>query len=101
MSWRLEVRHTTGYRYDTEVSRSYNEARLTPLTGLGQTTIEARVDTAPHCRQQRYWDYWGTQVTAFDLHVPHSALEVTATSVVNTADPTEPVDVPSWQDLAG
>jgi uncharacterized alpha-E superfamily protein len=27
MSWRLRVRHTTGYRYDTEVRASYNEAR--------------------------------------------------------------------------
>lgn len=96
MSWRLRVRHTTGYRYDTEVSRSYNEARLLPLTGLEQTTIEARVETTPACRQQRYWDYWGTQVTAFDLHVPHSALEVTATSVVDTADAVEPKDPPGW-----
>lgn len=100
MSWRMKVRHTTGYRYDAEVSRSYNEARLTPLTGLEQTTLDARVVTAPDCRQQRYWDYWGTQVTAFDLHVPHSALEVTATSVVDTAGAVEPSEVPAWSLLA-
>ena len=33
MSWRLRIRHTTGYRYDTEVASSYNEARLAPQTG--------------------------------------------------------------------
>lgn len=98
---RLRVRHDTGYRYDTEVSRSYNEARLTPVTDLVQTTLEARVLTRPDCRQQRYWDYWGTQVTAFDLHVPHDELEVQATSVVDTGPPVEPEDVPTWSLYAG
>jgi len=98
---RVRVRHDTGYRYDTEVSRSYNEARLIPVTGLGQTTLEALVLTTPDCRQQRYWDYWGTQVTAFDLHVRHTELEVQATSVVDTGNPAEPVDVPTWSLYAG
>jgi transglutaminase-like putative cysteine protease len=98
---RLKVRHVTGYRYDTEVSRSYNEARLIPITGLEQTTLDARVQTRPDCRQQRYWDYWGTQVTAFDLHVPHTELEVTALSTVDTGGTEEPADVPTWSLYAG
>lgn len=97
MTWRSGIRHTTGYRYDTEVTRSYNEARLLPLTGVEQTTLEARVETRPDCRQQRYWDYWGTQVTAFDVHVAHDALEVTATSVVDTREPVEPKDPVGWE----
>ena len=96
MSWRLRVRHTTGYRYDAPVLASYNEARLTPVTDVDQLTLDARVVTTPDARQQRYWDYWGTQVTAFDLHVPHDALEVTATCTVDTADEKHP-DVPSWK----
>ena len=96
MSWRLSVRHTTGYRYDTVVTRSYNEARLLPVTGVEQSTLSALVETVPVCRQQRYWDYWGTEVTAFDLHVPHSELEVTATSVVDTATASLPADPPTW-----
>jgi transglutaminase-like putative cysteine protease len=98
---RLRIEHTTGYRYDTEVSRSYNEARLLPVTGLEQTTLEARVQTRPEVRQQRYWDYWGTQVTAFDLHVPHTELEVRATSLVDTGAGVEPRDVPTWSLYAG
>lgn len=98
--WRLKVDHTTGYRYDAEVSRSYNEARLLPLTCLEQTTLEARVQTRPDSRQQRYWDYWGTQVTAFDVHVPHTELEVSARSVVDTSAPSEPRDVPGWDAYA-
>ena len=93
MSWRLRVKHTTGYRYDTTVRSSYNEARLTPVTDPLQLVLESSVRTAPATSQHRYWDYWGTQVTSFDLHVPHDSLEVTAVSVVDTAPaPAEPVD---------
>ena len=96
MSWRLRVRHTTGYRYDTEVRASYNEARLTPQTGPAQLTLESRVDVSPPARQQRYWDYWGTQVTSFDLSTPHRELEVTAESVVETADAAPPPTGATW-----
>lgn len=96
MSWRLQVRHTTGYRYDTEVTASYNEARLVPQTGPVQLTLESRVQTSPPARQQRYWDYWGTQVTSFDVSTPHRELEVTAFSVVETADAGPPPTGATW-----
>jgi transglutaminase-like putative cysteine protease len=96
MSWRLRVRHSTGYRYDAPVLASYNEARLTPVTDVDQLTLEARVVTVPDAKQQRYWDYWGTQVTAFDIHALHDALEVTATCVVDTADHHPVTDPPGW-----
>jgi len=84
MSWRMAVRHVTGYRYTKDVAASYNEARLTPLSTNNQLTIDARLDVEPPTRLFRYWDYWGTMVHAFDLHVPHRELVVTATSVVET-----------------
>ena len=96
MSWRLKVRHSTGYRYDAPVVASYNEARLTPVTDVDQLTVDARFETVPGTKQQRYWDYWGTQVTAFDVHVPHSELEVTATCTVDTADARSVGRVPTW-----
>jgi transglutaminase-like putative cysteine protease len=95
MSWRMRIRHTTGYRYDAPVLASYNEARLTPVTDVDQLTLDARVVTTPDAQQRRYWDYWGTQVTVFDLHTPHDALEVTATATVDTADERQP-EVPGW-----
>ena len=98
MSWRLRIRHTTGYRYDTEVASSYNEARLVPQTEPSQLTIESTVTTSPGASQQHYWDYWGTQVTAFDVHEPHAELEVTATSLVDTSEPREPVPM-TWSAL--
>ncbi len=97
MSWRLRVRHATGYRYDAPVVSSYNEARLTPQTEPRQLTLEARVETTPGAAQFRYWDYWGTQVTAFEVPEPHDALAVVVTSVVETSPPEDlPADGPGW-----
>ena len=50
-------------------------------------------------RQYRYVDYWGTAVTAFDLHAPHTELEVTSSSVVETDVDSRPADAVTWDDL--
>jgi transglutaminase-like putative cysteine protease len=44
MSWRLKLRHVTGYQYAGPVSASYNEARLTPLTLPWQTTLFSQLE---------------------------------------------------------
>ena len=84
MAWRLRIKHRTGYSYAGKVKSSYNEARMTPLTDSTQTTLESRLEISPPAGTHRYRDYWGTEVTSFDLHTPHSELEVTATSLVET-----------------
>jgi transglutaminase-like putative cysteine protease len=61
--------------------------------------IVSRVETTPATRAFRYTDYWGTTVTAFDLHAPHTELAVTVTSVVETADAVEPVRTATWAEL--
>lgn len=81
---RLAILHRTGYRYGGNVSMSYNEARMTPLTTPTQTTLEARIEVDPAANTYRYWDYWGTQVTAFEVRESHEQLEVTAHSLVET-----------------
>ena len=82
--WRMRVVHATGYAYKSPVTASFNEARLTPRSDSRQNVILNRVETVPATRSYRYVDYWGTAVTAFDLHAPHTELEVTASSVVET-----------------
>ncbi|MFC4127559.1 transglutaminase family protein [Nocardia rhizosphaerae] len=101
MSWRIRVVHTTGYVYDAPVTRSFNEARLTPRADSRQNVILNRVETVPATRSYRYTDYWGTAVTAFDLHAPHTELEVTGSSVVETEPFAEPAGELSWDDLRG
>ena len=97
--WRLRVVHTTGYAYQSAVTASYNEARLTPRSNTRQNVILNRVETIPATRSYRYIDYWGTAVTAFDLHAPHTDLTVTSSSVVETEQPEPPVTDVGWGDL--
>ncbi|WP_084759465.1 transglutaminase family protein [Nocardia mangyaensis] len=99
MSWRIRVVHTTGYVYDAPVTRSFNEARLTPRADSRQNVILNRVETVPATRAYRYTDYWGTAVTAFDLHAPHTELEVTGSSVVETEPFSEPTEELTWEEL--
>jgi transglutaminase-like putative cysteine protease len=84
MSWRLGIRHTSAYSYVQDVVASYNEVRITPLTTVGQATINARVEVTPPARPISYRDYWGTLVHAFDVHVPHRELVVVGSSIVET-----------------
>lgn len=105
MGWRLRIKHVTGFGYSGTAQASYNEARLTPLTLAaadgqpGQTTLFSHVETAPSTSTQRYWDYWGSQVTAFDLQRPHQQLKVIATSLVETNEaPPMPVGL-DWAGL--
>jgi transglutaminase-like putative cysteine protease len=83
-SWRLRIQHRTGFTYGSEVQASYNEARLTPCAERGQFLISSRIEVRPAARLTSYVDYWDTVVHAFDVHSPHSQLEVTATSLVDT-----------------
>lgn len=97
--WRMRVVHSTGYAYKSPVTASFNEVRLTPRSDSRQNVILNRVETVPATRSYRYVDYWGTAVTAFDLHAPHAELEVTSSSVVETEVGEKPEEIVSWDDL--
>ncbi|MDQ3577328.1 MAG: transglutaminase family protein [Actinomycetota bacterium] len=96
MTWRISVRHRTGYQYATAVRASYNEARMTPTSSRGQHLLESRLDITPGARPFRYLDYWGTAVDAFDVHVSHTELVVIASSVVETAGALDPMHGVGW-----
>lgn len=99
-AWRLEIRHTTGYRYATDVTASHNEVRLSPARTDRQWVLEHRVDVHPAARLARFEDYWGTVVHAFDLRRPHRELTVVATSHVETAAAPPPAtESVSWAAL--
>ena len=74
----LRIAHTTGFEYDGKANTSFNEARLTPLTTPGQIVVHTRVEVHPTPWAYTYRDYWGTQVTAFEVLDPHESLTVTA-----------------------
>jgi transglutaminase-like putative cysteine protease len=99
-SWRLRVRHRTGFTYAGKVASSYNEARMSPQNEARQSVLDARVEVWPPARTYRYEDYWGTVVTAFDVQVPHDELKVTAISTVETSAGSTSDELATWSELA-
>jgi transglutaminase-like putative cysteine protease len=97
---RLKIVHRTGFRYDGTVAASYNEARMTPMNTSAQTVLAARVSVDPVTWTFNYKDYWDTQVTAFDVLVPHSELAVISSSTVEVHAPLVPGRGVGWEGLA-
>ncbi len=101
MTWRVGIRHVTGYEYTQPVTSSYNEARITPISNDRQLVLESEVEVSPPASVYRYWDWWGTLVHSFDLHEPHDELVITGTSIVETSGPPAAPESPAtWADLA-
>lgn len=95
MSMQLRVVHTTEFEYDGLAAASYNQARMTPVTGPGQIVVHTRLDVHPKPWTSEYRDYFGSQVIAFEVLDPHEAMSVVATSTVQVdrgpaAPPTTP-----------
>jgi transglutaminase-like putative cysteine protease len=82
------------------VRSSYNEARLTPESSNRQTTLRSKVEIEPAATAYAYRDYWGSTVTAFDLHSPHSELAVTGTSIVEAGPDLAGHDRVGWSALS-
>ncbi len=101
MSMQLRITHTTGFEYDGKAVASYNQARLTPVTSPEQIVVHSKVEVHPKPWVYEYRDYFGSQVTSFEVLDPHDSMTVTATSTVRTdrAEPSDPVL--GWDDLAG
>src|SRR5215467_4795968 len=96
----FQVTHTTQYSYESPVSHSLNEVRLTPriLTSQEVRKTEVRVEPKPAFIYQRK-DYYGNEATSFELFERHDHLEVKAESVVDVkAESFAPVSSISWED---
>lgn len=95
------ISHNTGFTYDQSVSSSYNEARMTPTTSHRQVVLHTRLDVSPTPWLSSYTDYWGTAVTAFEVHELHHHLSVVATSAVDVSDARPvPVGLSWWEMLS-
>ncbi|MCU0301074.1 MAG: transglutaminase family protein [Candidatus Nanopelagicales bacterium] len=99
MTQRLSVVHTTRLTYQGDVRASFNEARMTPLSTSGQLMLRHDLTVTPVARIQRYTDYWGTAVEAFDVHIPHHTLTVVSTSVVDTVERWRQAPGVSWAEI--
>lgn len=100
MTQRLSVVHSTHMAYRGEVLASFNEARMTPMSTSGQLMLRHELTVSPMARLQRYTDYWGTAVEAFDVHTPHHSLNVLSTSVVDTVERWRGAPGATWAEIA-
>ena len=95
----LRVVHTTGYEYDGRALASYNQARLTPQTRPGQIVTHNRVAVEPTPWSHVYRDWFGNEVTAFEVLDPHRAMSVRSVSTVHTARATTGEPRLTWEEL--
>ena len=97
---RLRIKHSTGFHYAGEVTASYNEARMLPVSADGQLVLFSNLEILPISSHHSYVDYWGTRVSAFEVLTPHSELSLTATSLVEVRDRPHPAHRLEWTALA-
>ncbi|MBD7957628.1 transglutaminase family protein [Microbacterium sp. Sa4CUA7] len=97
---RLRIEHATGFTYPGDVSASYNEARMLPVSTENQFVLSSSLDIEPSSSVNQYVDYFGTRVASFDVLSGHTALSITARSLVEVRP--RPQDHPaiSWEALA-
>jgi transglutaminase-like putative cysteine protease len=97
---RLRIKHETGFHYDGEVTASYNEARMLPVSADGQLVLFSNLEILPISSHHSYVDYWGTRVSSFEILTPHKDLSLTATSLVEVRDRDHPDHALEWTALA-
>ena len=114
---KLEIVHSTRYRYSGPIAETVMEVRLRPMNGNGQRCLEFDLDVSSGIKPRSYRDGYGNDVHYFNVVRPHTRLVITSRSVVETgveldADPGEelvqdflrfrsPVkDVPGVRELA-
>jgi transglutaminase-like putative cysteine protease len=99
VGWRLLITHRTVVGYHGPARASYNEARMTPVQLPGQIVLETGLWTDAQVPVWTYRDYWGTQVSAFDVQAPHEELQITARATVETSEPAPPGEPLDWPEL--
>jgi len=96
------ITHRTEYRYEEDVTLSYGQLHLLPRELAHQRCISTEVRVEP--RAELYverLDYFGNRASYFEIHEPHQALTVTATSLVEVDELAAGVSLlgsRSWED---
>jgi transglutaminase-like putative cysteine protease len=81
---KLEIVHSTRYRYSGQIAESVMEVRLRPMDGNGQRCLDFKLDVSSGIKPRTYRDGYGNNVHYFNLVRPHTRLSVVSTSVVET-----------------
>jgi transglutaminase-like putative cysteine protease len=81
---KLEIVHSTRYRYSGPIAETVMEVRLRPMDGNGQRCLEFDLDVSSGIKPRTYRDGYGNHVHYFNLVRPHTRLIVTSRSIVET-----------------
>jgi transglutaminase-like putative cysteine protease len=81
---RLEIVHSTRYRYTAPIAETVMEVRLQPMDGNGQRCLDFRLELSHGIKPRTYMDGFGNNVHYFNLVKPHSGLSVVSRSTVET-----------------
>lgn len=81
---KLEIVHSTRYRYTGPIAETVMEVRLRPMDGNGQRCIEFNLELSHGIKPRTYVDGFGNHVHYFNLVRPHSGLSVVSRSTVET-----------------
>lgn len=96
---RLKIVHRTGFTYEIPATASYNEARMHPVSSNRQIVLSSNLSIQPAAVQHSYVDYWGTNVSTFEVLTPHTELSVTATSLVEVRAHDVVAPSTTWSEL--
>jgi transglutaminase-like putative cysteine protease len=96
----FHITHTTRYLYQAPVLHCLNEVRLTPRGLPGQDVRESRIRVVPEpAFMYRRKDYYGNDVTSFEVLEKHERLEAIAEGIVEVRrGATEPESSISWEE---
>jgi transglutaminase-like putative cysteine protease len=95
----FQVTHTTRYIYQTPVSHCLNEVRLTPRQLPDQHVRESAILVHPEPAFMHHrTDYYGNDVTSFEVFEKHDRLEAVAQSTVEVQPgPRQAAPSISWE----
>lgn len=84
---KLQIIHSTRYKYTGPIAETVMEVRLRPMDGGGQQCLDFRLELSHGIKARHYSDGYGNRVHYFNFVRPHSNLTVTSHSVVETGVP--------------
>jgi transglutaminase-like putative cysteine protease len=93
---KLQIVHTTRYRYSAPIAESVMEVRLRPMDGAGQRCLDFSLALTSGIKAREYVDGYGNSVHYFNLVRPHAGLSIVSRSTVETG---LEVDGDSGEDL--
>jgi transglutaminase-like putative cysteine protease len=81
---KLEIVHSTRYRYSGPIAETVMEVRLQPMDGNGQRCLDFKLELTHGIKPRSYVDGFGNHVHYFNLVRPHGGLSVVSHSTVET-----------------